>query len=422
MNVTPNSEPNSTPLVVCMFDNELVRGGAEEHMLCLLRGLDRSRFRPLLVCPDPLLAMLRSDLPEDVTVLPLTLQSHRQLGRMSLLYGFLQRERVQVLHSHGFRPSLLASPVARCARVPVTVETPHVREYWRKGWKASFFIDRVAGRAVDQYIAVSAANQNYLINEKGLPAAKIALVRNGCNVDGFKADASKADDCGADRCERTLRAPADLKRLAGFAAGDPLLLVAARLEPQKGHAVLFRAMSSLKREFPDLRLVALGEGSLRSELQAQLHQLGLENSVHMPGHCASAGDMRDWMAAADLCVLPSFAEGLPLFAIECLAAERPMVATAVDGTPEVIVDGVTGLTVPPGDPDALAQAIARLLPDRQLSSTLAANGKAWVRDQFTLERQIRETEDLYERLWCAKTHRTLPQKSVERDFHLVTPC
>jgi len=99
-----------------------------------------------------------------------------------------------------------------------------------------------------------------------------------------------------------------------------------------------------------------------------------------------------------------------------------MVATAVDGTPEVIVDGVTGLTVPPGDPDALAQAIARLLPDRQLSSKLAANGKAWVRDQFTLERQIRETEDLYERLWCAKTHRTLPQKSVERDFHLVTPC
>jgi glycosyltransferase involved in cell wall biosynthesis len=411
MNVTPNS----TPLAVCMFDNEVVRGGAEEHMLCLLRGLDRSRFRPLLVCPDPLLALLRPDLPDDVTVLPLTLQSHRQLGRMSLLYGFLKRERVQVLHAHGFRPSLLASPVARCARVPVTVETPHVREYWRKGWKASFFIDRLAGRSVDQYIAVSAANQKYLIDEKGLPAAKIALVRNGCNVASFKADDFKADSF-----EPARRTPADLKRLAGFGAGDPLLLVAARLEPQKGHAVLFRAMVSLKREFPGLRLVALGEGSLRPELQAQLRQLGLESSVHMPGHCASASDMRDWMAAADLCVLPSFAEGLPLFAIECLAAERPMVATSVDGTPEVIVDGETGLTVPPGDPEALAQAIARLLRDRLLASKLAANGKAWVRDHFTLERQIRETEDLYERLWCAKTHRTLPQKSVERDLHLVT--
>ena len=163
--------------------------------------------------------------------------------------------------------------------------------------------------------------------------------------------------------------------------------MAARLEPQKGHQVLLRAMARLKAEFPNLRLVALGEGSLRAELQGLVRELGLENSVLMPGHCP---DVRGWMSAADVCVLPSFAEGLPLFAIECLAASRPMVASAVDGTPEIVINGKTGLTVAAGDPVALALAIARLLRDPRLAVQLGAAGAEWVRQRFTLERQIRE--------------------------------
>ena len=380
---------SSTPIAVCMFDNELVRGGAEEHMLCLLRGLDRGRFRPLLVCPDELLARLRPELPDDVEALPLALQSYRQFRRMRELCDFLRCRRVQVLHSHGFRPSALASPVGRWAGVPANVETPHVREYWRKGWKSSFVFDRLAGRFVDRYIAVSEANGRYLMQEKRLPAAKITVIRNGCDVERFDA----AHDL-----------PADFRRRMGLAESDPLLLVAARLEPQKGHSVLLCAMSLLKREFPDVRLVMLGEGSLRAELERQMRELGLGSSVHMPGH---SPDIRDWMAAADVCVLPSFAEGLPLFAIECLAAGRPMVATAVDGTPEIVVDGKTGLIVPPGNAAALAEAVARLLRDRRLAAQLGAAGAEWVREWFTLKRQIRETEDLYETLWCAKTSKTL---------------
>jgi glycosyltransferase involved in cell wall biosynthesis len=121
------------------------------------------------------------------------------------------------------------------------------------------------------------------------------------------------------------------------------------------------------------------------------------------------------MSTADVCVLPSFAEGLPLFAIECLAAGRPMVASAVDGTPEIVVDGKTGLTVPPGDAAALAQAIGRLLREPRLAAELGAAGAAWVRQRFTLERQIRETEELYERLWQVKTGKRHGQQREERD-------
>jgi glycosyltransferase involved in cell wall biosynthesis len=376
-------------LAICMFDNEVVRGGAEEHLLCLLKGLDRQRFRPLLVAPAMLLARLASDLPPDVTTLPLALHSFSQIGRMRELAAFLRRQQVQILHSHGFRPSLLASPVGRFAQVPVTVETPHVREYWRKGWKANYAIDRAASRLVDAYIAVSEANQRYLVDEKKLPAAKVKVIRNGCSLEHFAAPVS---------------VPPGFKSAAGFAESDPVLLVAARLEPQKGHAVLLRAMQALKQEFPALRLVLLGDGCLRAELEALVRQLGLQGSVLMPGH---SPDIRRWMSAADLCVLPSFAEGLPLFAIECLAAARPMVATAVDGTPEIVVNGKTGLTVPAGDVNALAASIAELLRNPQHAAQLGAEGARYVRECFTVERQLRQTEDLYESLWTNKTGRAL---------------
>lgn len=375
----------STTLAVCMFDNERVRGGAEEHMLCLLRGLDRRKFRPLLVCPQELIELLRADLPKDVTVLPLALESHLQLGRMRALASFLRQQRVQVLHSHGFRPSLLASPVGRWAGVPVRVETPHVREYWRKGWKANYAIDRWAGRFVDRYIAVSEANKRYLVDEKKLPADKITVILNGCDIAGFDAVPVTVNG---------------VKTRAGFAENDSVLVVAARLEPQKGHSVLLRAMASLKAEFSTLRLVMLGDGSLRSQLESEVRELGLQDSVRMPGH---SPDVRKWIKVADVCVLPSFAEGLPLFAIECLAMQRPMVATAVDGTPEIVVDGKTGLTIPPGDITALAGAIGALLRDPARAVQLAANGAKWVRERFTLERQIYETEALYEKLWRVKT-------------------
>ena len=387
----------SSRLAICMFDNERVRGGAEEHMLCLLCGLDRTRFRPLLVCPNELLGLLRPELPEDVEVFPLALESHRQIGLMRAFAGFLRRQKVDLLHSHGFRPSLLASPIGRWAGVPATVETPHVREYWRKGWKANYAIDRFAGRFVDRYIAVSEANKRYLVEDKRLPEAKISVILNGCDVTRFSA---------------LPVIPADLKTRAGFADSDPVLVVAARLEAQKGHSVLLRAMASLKSEFGALRLVLLGEGSLREPLEREVRGLGLQGSVIMPGH---SPDVRAWMSVADLCVLPSFAEGLPLVAIECLAMQRPMVATAVDGTPEIVLNGVTGLTVAPGDVAALASAIASLLRDPSLAAQLAANGARWVRERFTLTRQIRQTEELYQQLWQTKTGGKLPHTETSAE-------
>jgi len=161
------------------FSNATARGGAEEHILTLLRGLDRARFQPFLVCSPEVALKLGTDVPSDVDVFPLTYKKLTHMIGAFRLTQFLRRNRIQILHSHLFNASLFASPVGRLSGVTVIMETPHLRERWRQGWlKGNFFVDRLAGRFVDSYIAVSEANGAYLRDVKKLPARKIHVIQN----------------------------------------------------------------------------------------------------------------------------------------------------------------------------------------------------------------------------------------------------
>jgi glycosyltransferase involved in cell wall biosynthesis len=372
------------PISLLYFSNELARGGAEEHILTLMRGLDRKCFRVQLACPPELIKSLRGDVPGDVELFPLCLRKPTQWSAALGLARILREKRVEILHSHLFYGSLFASTVGWLCRVPVILETPHVRESWRKGWlKSRYFVDRFFGRCVDRYIAVSEANARYLVEEKGLPRKKIDVIHNGCNLERFDPERP---------------ASASLRQKLGFEAGDPVLLVVGRLESQKGHSVLLEALPTVRREFPRVRLVCLGEGALRGALEAQTKTLALEESVRFVGFQENVGE---WLSLADVSVLPSFYEGLPLAAVESLAAARPVVATAVDGTPEVVVNGKTGLTVPPGNSKSLADALCRLLRDPDLRRRMGQQGRKWAIEQFDEREQVRKTQDLYLREWEA---------------------
>jgi len=369
---------NRQPWSVLHFTNALARGGVEEHVLTLMRGLDRSCFRLHWVCPPEVADKIKPDLPADVELFPLCLRKPRQIGSALRLAQILWQRRVDIIHSHQFTASLFASPLGWLCRVPVIVETPHLREHWRHGWfKSRFVVDRLVGRFVDYYIAVSHANARHLVETKGLSASKIVVIQNGSDLTRF---------------DPARPAPVALRKSLDFAEGDRVLLVVGRLEAQKGHRVLLDAMPLVRRRFPAVRLVCVGDGALRGELEAQAAALGVRESVRFVGY---RSDVPDWLALADVVALPSFFEGLPLIAIEALAAGRPMVATAVDGTPEVIVDGKTGLTVPPGEPRLLAEALCRLLGDPGLGRALGRGGRRWVEEHFSQEGQVQRTQDFY---------------------------
>ncbi len=382
---------NAFPLEVCHFANSTTRAGAEEYMLGVLQRLDRQRFRPSLACPSSLIDLLTPDIPPDVNVFPVHIARPTQFGELRRFSHFLRDRRVQIVHSHQFRASLVASPTASLSGIPVTVETPHIREYWRAGWKANYAVDRIAGHFVSGYIAVSQANKRYLVDEKRLPANKISVIPCGADLRPFTRQQSAGQA---------------LRRELGISPSQPVLLVAGRLEPQKGHRYLLDAMPSIRVEFPGVLLFCVGEGSLISELQHHARDLGVADAVRFVGY---QRDMARWYALADIVVLPSLFEGLPITAIEAFASEKPMVATAVDGTPEIVVDGVTGLTVPSRDSTALTHAIARLLHDPELRATFARQGRELVERSFSIERMVEQIETLYLRLWQARTGTPIPQ-------------
>jgi glycosyltransferase involved in cell wall biosynthesis len=219
------------------------------------------------------------------------------------------------------------------------------------------------------------------VDGKGLPRRKIRVIHNGCDLERFQPGKVS---------------PHRLRARLGFHDTDLIMVVVGRLEPQKGHRVLLEALPTVVQQHPRARLVCVGEGALRDELEAEAERRGLSSVVRFVGY---QDNVPEWMALADVFVLPSLFEGLPLVVIEALAAERAVVATAVDGTPEIIVDGRTGLTVPPGDARALAVALDRVLRDPELRGRLAQAGRQWVLERFTQESQVRKTQELYLEAW-----------------------
>ena len=367
----------SNRISVLHFSNERVRGGAEEHMLTLLRGLSRELFRIHLACTPELARLMKHDLPDDVEVFPLKLDKPWQIWSAMELAEIIRRRQIAVLHSHLFYASLFASPVGWMCSVPVVVETPHVREVWRQGMKSQYMIDRLVGRCVTHYIAVSESNGRYLTGDKGLPHSKVHVIHNGSDLKRFHG-------LYLNRAEQ--------KTAAGFHSEEPVLLVAGRLEPQKGHSVMLDALPLVRRRFPNVRTVFAGEGSLLQRLRQQVKALGLQGAVDFVGF---QRNIEEWFCMADITVLPSFYEGLPLVAIESQAAGTPLVATAVDGTPEIVINEKTGLTVVPGDPSALAEAICKLLGDPLLRQQYGSAGRSLVIERFSQEQQIRKTERIY---------------------------
>ncbi len=178
----------------------------------------------------------------------------------------------------------------------------------------------------------------------------------------------------------------------GVPAGDPVVLAAGRLTEQKNHVVLLEALLGLRRAGVRCRAVIAGEGPLRAFLERRAEELGVADQVALPGNVQDLGDV---MQGADLFVLPSLWEGLPLTLLEAMARGLPVVGTRIAGVAEVVEDGVSGLLVEPGDAAGLTRAIASLLRDPGRRAAFGAAGLEIVRRQHDFARVAAELERLY---------------------------
>ena len=177
----------------------------------------------------------------------------------------------------------------------------------------------------------------------------------------------------------------------------PRLLYVARLVPEKGHAVLMRALTILRARGHDAELVLVGDGPGRARLEALACELGLSDRLTFAGAVAHEQMPRQYAACSVFC-LPSFSEGVPVVLMEAMACRVPVVASAVGGVRELVHDNSTGLLVSPGRPDQLAKAIARLLEHHELRERLGEAGRAHVLREFDVEHSAAALEGIFEGL------------------------
>jgi glycosyltransferase involved in cell wall biosynthesis len=279
------------------------------------------------------------------------------------LAAVFRRWRPDVVHTHDQRALFYAGPAARLARVPWLVHTRHGRDVNATRRQAAIF--RQLSKLVDRFVCVS--NEVAALSlAQGVPRAKVRTILNG--IDLGRIQPSRPNPVG------------------------PCVTV-ARLSPEKDIANLVRATAIAASRVPDLRVEVAGDGSCREELAQMSVELGVADRI------AFLGEVREIAALlgrARLFVLPSRSEGIPLTALEAMAGALPVVATRVGGLPEVVEDGVTGLLVPPSDPQALAGALVEIWDDPGRADRMGVLGRERVEACFDVVRMLAEYSALYD--------------------------
>jgi glycosyltransferase involved in cell wall biosynthesis len=220
---------------------------------------------------------------------------------------------------------------------------------------------------------VSTGLAAHLSRELLIPRARIATVSNGVR--------------------RPPPAPQTLRAELGLSGEDRLLVAVGNLYPVKGHRHLIDAMALLASAHPTLHLAICGRGDLAKSLASQAQQLGLAPRVHLLG---LRSDVSAVVAAADVFVLPSLSEGLPLALLEAMVAGCAIVASAVGDVSAALEQGAGGVLVPPGDPRALAVAIERLLNDEHLARTLGARAVCKAAAEYEVSAMVRRYSSIYD--------------------------
>lgn len=354
--------------------------GMGVHMLELVAEFVRTQDVSLLAWttgPGERLLVRASALGARAVPLP----HPRAAGFADAIRAHLVAHPTDVFHVHvgTGRENFDGARAARAARVPAVVQTQHYP--WLMGstkHQVPFFRSLAA---VDHLLAVSEA-QRRTYEQIGVPAADLTTVANGI--------AARGPGMGRAGARASL----------GLGATQPVVLTVGRLNVMKGHTHLVDAVPELARRFPDVAVVVLGAGHLHDQLRRQAVELGVEDVVHLPGH---RSDARLLLDAADVFVLPSLHEGMPLALLEAMDARLPVVATRVIGSEEVVADGETGLLVRPRDAAALAGAIGRLLADPQLRDQFAAAGQARFTSHFTSTRMAEQTLAAYDRVLAGRS-------------------
>lgn len=373
-----NTEQTVEPSHVTLYIDTVAFAGTERHLLDLALGLSGIGVPVTLACPagSPLTARASA---LGVSVVDVPCGRAGEARAIEALKGFLCHDR-SILHVHNGKTTLQAALALKLGGRGRVVKTQHFvspAHASYTGFKAS--LSEAAhgwvNRRVSGFLAISEAVRAQMLARGEAPAERIHLVPNGMSG-----------------VEVSPEAVAAVRREFGIGLDTPLIVCVARLEREKDILTLLRALPEVQASVPDVRLLVAGEGAERASLEAAVQELGIADAVQFAGF---REDARAIIAAADVFVLPSLEEPFGLVLLEAMALRRPVVATAVGGPLEIVVDGVTGRLVPPAQPAGLASALRELLTDPEGRQKMGALGYERYLENYTAQRMAEGTLKVY---------------------------
>lgn len=372
-----------SPLKILYTINRMDVGGSQTHLLQVLRLLDRARFDPTLVCLSGEGNLLDQIGSTGVRVIDggvrVGFKSPRVIPATLRLARTFRREGADIVHNYLLRANTVGSVAARLAGVPVVLASKRGC-HERRGWELR---GAQLGNALSDCVTTNAvAVRDFVHDDESCPLDKMVVIPSGVDTDRFQP---RSDGGSA----------AQYKERLGMRPGDPVVGIVTRMRVRKGVEEFLAAMIEVRRRFPGAQAVIVGEVELDADLREMVVSGGLEPDLHLLGR---RSDMPDVLSSFDVFVLSSHDEGMSNAILEAMAMEKPVVATDVGGTGEVVREGVSGRLVPPRLVPPLAHAIEEMLADPAGMIEMGRRGRTIVVEGFSARSMVRQMEALYERL------------------------
>lgn len=301
--------------------------------------------------------------------------------RFSILRGLvriLKEHNIDIIHCHAHKSTFYGAIAATLTRTPVVMA--HVHGLGRSKNFRRRLVNFIIYKKTDRIIAVAnSVKEDVLRSNWFLPTEKLSVLENSIDYERFAGESASKEDA---------------KKMLGLSSDAFVYGTIARFGPYKGHSFLISAFEKVKKQVPSAHLILVGHGNLRQDLEKDVEKTGLFDSIHFLGY---RNDIEKIYKVMDALVLPSIgSEGMPRVILEAMAAGVPCIGTKIGGTPEVICNKDVGFLVPPGDENALAEAMIKLAnTPKQNIKVLIGKAQERIRSNFGHDVVIKKLENIY---------------------------
>lgn len=374
------AKSQDTRPTICHVIHALGVGGAEVLVDVMVRRMNE-HYRCVVAVLDEIGEIGERLLTDGFVVEHLHRQPGIDRGCAKRLDEFAKREGAQVLHAHQYTPFFQAMLSRGLWGSRPVLFTEHGRHFPDLPSRKRSVVNQLLLRKRDRLVGVGEAVRQALIDNEGLPESRVEVVYNGVDLEALAAAAP-------DSRQR-------IRREFNFADDDFVAVQVARLHELKDHKTAIHAMATVAELNLGMRLLIVGEGDERPDIESAIREHGLQDCVVLAGN---RSDVADLLAASDAFLMSSISEGIPLTIIEAMAAGLPVVSTAVGGIPEMIDHKHTGFLAEPGDFKALADALVELQKDAQLVQTIAARGRDQAARMFSQAGMLNGYRKIYEEM------------------------